>query len=169
VQHANPVAAALMARMRIAPVERPRVKAECLRLLATLRLDPARTRLIAGFVDTYLRLSAEEERLFLEQIAAAREPGQKERLMEIVTSWEERGIKKGLERGLAQGRQEEARKLILRQLRRRFGAPAAEVEQALRALTVRRLESLSDALFDFASWADVSRWLARPRSRRRAP
>ena len=35
-----------------------RVKLECLRLLATLRLDPARMQLISGFVDTYLRLSA---------------------------------------------------------------------------------------------------------------
>jgi predicted transposase YdaD len=50
----NPVAAALMAKMRIAPDERPRVKAECLRLLATLQLNPAKTRLVSGFVDTYL-------------------------------------------------------------------------------------------------------------------
>jgi hypothetical protein len=38
--------------------DRPRVKLECLRLLATLRLNPARMRLISGFVDTYLRLNA---------------------------------------------------------------------------------------------------------------
>ena len=35
VRQPNPVAAALMARMRIAPDDRPRVKAECLRLLAS--------------------------------------------------------------------------------------------------------------------------------------
>jgi hypothetical protein len=40
------------------------VKFECLRLLATLRLDPGRMKLISGFIDTYLRLSAEEEQLF---------------------------------------------------------------------------------------------------------
>ncbi|MGA7934353.1 MAG: hypothetical protein WCA35_12460 [Kovacikia sp.] len=32
----NPVAAALMAKMQIAPEDRPKVKAECLRVLATL-------------------------------------------------------------------------------------------------------------------------------------
>jgi predicted glycosyltransferase len=32
----NPVAAALMSKMQIQPQERPQVKAECLRLLATL-------------------------------------------------------------------------------------------------------------------------------------
>ncbi len=39
---ANPVASALMAKMQIAPADRPKVKAECLRLLVTLKLDPAR-------------------------------------------------------------------------------------------------------------------------------
>jgi hypothetical protein len=36
----NPVAAALMAKMRIDEADCPQVKIECLRLLATLRLDP---------------------------------------------------------------------------------------------------------------------------------
>ena len=61
LERENPVAAALMAKMRIATKDRPKVKAACLRLLATLRLDPARMRLISGFVDTYLRLDAEED------------------------------------------------------------------------------------------------------------
>lgn len=64
VQRPNPVVCALMAKMRVAPRDRPRVKLECLRLLTTLRLDLARVRLISGFVDTYLRLNAEEELLF---------------------------------------------------------------------------------------------------------
>jgi hypothetical protein len=51
LQHENPVASALMAKMNIASEDRPRVKSECLRLLATLRLDPARMQLISGFID----------------------------------------------------------------------------------------------------------------------
>ena len=46
-----------MAKMKLAERDRPKVKAECLRLMVTLRLDRARMRLIAGFVDTYLRLN----------------------------------------------------------------------------------------------------------------
>ncbi len=42
VQQANPVASALMAKMNIADSDRPRVKLECLRLLASLRLNPAK-------------------------------------------------------------------------------------------------------------------------------
>jgi hypothetical protein len=60
LEQPNPVASALMAKMKIAPQDRPKVKAECLRLLATLSLDPARMQLISGFVDTYLRLNAAE-------------------------------------------------------------------------------------------------------------
>jgi hypothetical protein len=42
IDRPNPVAAALMAKMNIAKPDRPKVKAECLRLLVTLRLDPAK-------------------------------------------------------------------------------------------------------------------------------
>ncbi|GCA95820.1 putative cytoplasmic protein [Microcystis aeruginosa 11-30S32] len=49
----NPVASALMAKMNIAEKERAKVKAECLRLLITLKLNPAKMQLISGFIDTY--------------------------------------------------------------------------------------------------------------------
>jgi hypothetical protein len=58
------VAAALMSKMKIAKQGRPKVKAECLRLMVTLKLDPAKTRLISKFVDSYLRLDAKEEQKF---------------------------------------------------------------------------------------------------------
>ncbi|MEH1962492.1 MAG: hypothetical protein V7L05_22100 [Nostoc sp.] len=44
--------------------ERPQVKAECLRLLTTLKLSPARMQLISGFVDMYLRLDETEKQVF---------------------------------------------------------------------------------------------------------
>ena len=56
----NPVAAALMANMAMEPGEQPRVKLACLRMLARLQLDPARKRLISGFIDEYLRLTIEQ-------------------------------------------------------------------------------------------------------------
>lgn len=46
LQQPNPVASALMAKMNIATSDRPKVKLECLRMLVTLKLDPARTQLI---------------------------------------------------------------------------------------------------------------------------
>ena len=98
VNRANPVAAALMAKMSIAPTDRPKVKAECLRLMVTLKLNPAKSRLISKFVDTYLRLNAKEEGEFRVEIDKL-ELGEKEAVMQTMTSWEEKGLEQGLERG----------------------------------------------------------------------
>lgn len=93
LQQQNPIAAALMAKMNIPTSDRPQVKAECLRLLTTLKLDPARMQLISGFVDTYLKLDAAEEQTFK---AAVDTMGldEREKVMEIVTSWEQRAIER---------------------------------------------------------------------------
>lgn len=143
-----------MAKMKIGPEDRPRVKSECLRLMATLKLDRARMRLISGFVDTYLRLSAEEERLLQTEISTI-EPSAREVVMEIVTSWTQQGI----EQGLQQGRQREALSLILRQLNRRLSGIAPDLEAKIRDLSVERLEELGEALLDFSNVDDLVNWL----------
>jgi hypothetical protein len=89
----NPVAAALMAKMNIKREERPQVKAECLRLLITLKLDPARMQLISGFVDTYLRLDVAEEQAF-QAVVDTMGLTEREEVMEIVTSWEQKALEK---------------------------------------------------------------------------
>ena len=101
----NPVASALMAKMRIEPSERGQVKAECLRLLATLKLDREKMELISGFIDTYLRLSEDEEEQF-RQALERMELQEKECMMQIVTSWQEKGREQGLQEGLERGKQE---------------------------------------------------------------
>lgn len=142
VERTNPIAAALMAKMRIEPTDRPRVKLACLSLLAKLQLSPARRALISGFVDTYLRLTMDEEKLFQEKIAKV-EPKQREQVMEIVTSWMEAG-----ERGL-----------VLRQLRKRFGELNAQVESRIVELPIEKLERLGEALLDFTTVAELKDWL----------
>jgi predicted transposase/invertase (TIGR01784 family) len=97
IHQSNPVAAALMAKMQIAKSDRPKVKAECLRLLVTLRLDPAKTRLVSKFIDTYLSLNGAEEQVFQAEVGKM-EPVQKERIMETLTSWEKKGMEKGIEK-----------------------------------------------------------------------
>jgi|SRR5215831_908440 len=101
VNRPNPVAAALMARMNIAPNDRVRVKLECLRLLVTLRLNKARMRMISGFIDQYLNLNSLEQARFDAEIKTLATE-EAERVMEIVTSW----MKEGLRRGRQEGRQE---------------------------------------------------------------
>jgi predicted transposase YdaD len=152
----NPVASALMAKMNIAPEDRPRVKSECLRLLATLRLNPARTKMISGFIDTYLRLNAAEEEIFKAEIATF-EPVQQEEVMEIVTSWQ----LQGREEGRQEGRQEGELAVIMRQFKRRIGSVEPELQERIRQLSVNQLEDLAEALLDFSNTADLVAWLDR--------
>ncbi|MBD2504041.1 DUF4351 domain-containing protein [Anabaena azotica] len=142
LQQENPVASALMAKMRIAPSDRPRVKAECLRLLATLRLNPAKMKLISGFVDTYLQLNAAEQEIFQSEIAQF-EPVKQEVVMEIVTSWQ------------LQGRLE----IVMRQLNRKVGAVTPELEARIQQLSPTQVEDLADALLDFTNVGDLVTWL----------
>ena len=146
VDRTNPIAAALMAKMRMEPTDRARVKLACLRMLAKLQLDPARRELISGFVDSYLRLTIEEKSEFEAELAAI-EPREKEDVMEIVTSWMEEGLQKG------------QRVLVLRQLRKRLGALDERAESRIEALSTERLEELGEALLDFSSPDDLAIWL----------
>jgi hypothetical protein len=150
LQQQNPVASALMAKMNIAPPDRPRVKSECLRLLATLQLDPARMQLISGFIDTYLRLNAQETEIFQAEIAQF-EPTQQEVVMQIVTSWMEEGIQQGLQQGEL--------KVIQRQLTKRIGGITPKLQERVRGLSLTQLEDLAEALLDFSTEDDLVTWL----------
>ena len=63
--------------------------------MVTLKLNPAKSRLISKFVDTYLRLNAKEEGEFRVEIDKL-ELGEKEAVMQTMTSWEEKGLEQGL-------------------------------------------------------------------------
>jgi predicted transposase/invertase (TIGR01784 family) len=130
----NPVAAALMAKMAISPEDRPKVKAECLRLLVTLKLDPARTRLISKFVDTYLRLDEQEEQTFQTEVDTMG-IAQKEAIMQTMTSWEEKGFEKGEEKG----EQKATGKLILNMLREGI---TVEVVARVTGLSIAEIQEL---------------------------
>jgi hypothetical protein len=145
----NPVASALMSKMNIAPEDRPKVKAECLRLLVTLKLNPAKMQLISGFIDTYLRLNKIEEQKFAAEVSSFI-PTEKEEVMEIVTTWMEEGIERGIER---------EKNLILRQINRKLGQINLELETKIRSLNIEILESLGEEIFDLDTVADLQRWL----------
>jgi predicted transposase/invertase (TIGR01784 family) len=146
----NPVAAALMAKMKIAKRDRPKVKAECLRLLVTLQLDPAKTRLISKFVDTYLRLNAQEEQTFqaeIDKIGVA----QKEAIMQVTTSWEAKGIETGIG--------QERRSLVTLQLQQKVGQLPDALNDRISSLSLDQLSALAIALLNFSSIDDLSNWL----------
>lgn len=146
----NPVAAALMAKMDFKPEERVRVKLECLRMLVTLQLNPAKIELISGFIDTYLRLNTTEEQELNTELKQANLV-EEEQIMEIVTSWMEKGIEQGIEQG--------EQKIIKRQLKRRFNNINPALESRITSLSSEQIENLADAIFDLQSLDDLTNWL----------
>lgn len=147
----NPVAAALMSKMKIAAAERAKVKVECLRAIATLKLDPARISILSGFVDTYLSLNTREEAEFDREVASIKKDTEKEKVMQIVTSW--------MERGVEQGEQKATLKSVLRVLTRRVGELELGETERLQQLSVSQLEELLDAALDFTQVGDLISWL----------
>ncbi|ULP72958.1 hypothetical protein BDGGKGIB_02610 [Nodularia sphaerocarpa UHCC 0038] len=149
----NPVASALMAKMNIAPADRPKVKAECLRLLVTLKLNPAKMQLISGFIDTYLSLNQQEEIAFKSELGLL-EPQEQEEVMQIVTSWMRQGIEQGIEQGM-----EREKDLIIRQIKRKLGEIDRELESRIRSYDLDLVESLAEELWDFSTVQDLRNWL----------
>jgi Domain of unknown function (DUF4351) len=148
----NPVAAALMSKMRIEPQDRAKVKVECLRSIATLKLDPARVSILSGFVDSYLRLNASEAIAFEAEVASIKKENEREKVMQIVTSW--------MEQGIEQGEQQATLKSVLRVLNRRVGELDGGTIDRLQQLSVSQLEDLLDAALDFTQVADLESWLS---------
>jgi len=128
-------------------------------MLATLKLDPAKSTLIGAFMANYLKLTSRETAVYnrmLESVA----PKERKVVMQLTNEWIEQGVKQGVKQGVQQGRQDGARSVILRQLQKRLGTLPLKLAKEISRLDDAELYSLGDALFDFASSADVRRWLA---------
>jgi predicted transposase YdaD len=69
----------------------------------------------------------------------------------ITTSWEEKGIERGLQR---------ERSLILRQLTRRIGQLPETILAQVNELPIEQMEALGEALLDFVNLYDLQAWLA---------
>jgi predicted transposase YdaD len=162
----NPAAAALMSKMQIARRDRVKVKLQCLRLIATLWLDPARSQLISGFVRTYLQMTRPE------LVELQREVGllpreEQTTMLTLTNEWIEEGIEKGIvqgieqgfekgiEKGIEKGKVDAERGMILRLGTKRFGEPDAAIRAALDAAELPRLEILVDRLLEVESWSEL--------------
>ena len=119
-----------------------------------LSLNPAQVQLVSGFIDTYLKLNPAEEAAFQAELANI-VPTEQEGVMEIVTSWMERGIEQGREQGREQGITE----VVERLLNRRFGSLSPSLQESVRQLSVAQLEELAEALLDFEDESDLEVWL----------
>jgi hypothetical protein len=154
LSHHNPVAVALMTKMRIEKRDRPRVKLECLRLMLTLKLDPARMTLIRGFLDAYLQLNSEELVVYNREVQSI-EPEEREAVMQLVNEWEAIGEARGLDEGKRLGRLE----IVLDLLESRLGSLPTEVHERVSALGLPQLKSLTRAAAGLGDVDALRAWL----------
>jgi predicted transposase/invertase (TIGR01784 family) len=142
----SPVAAALLSKMGYQEKERVQVKLEFLRMLVRMELDPARTTLLTGFFETYLKLNEEEEKQLEVEIGKIDEK-EAERMMKITTSWEQKG------------RVEGQANILVRILKKKFGHIPVEMENRVRNLSVEKQQELAEAIFDIETIEDVKDFL----------
>jgi predicted transposase YdaD len=97
----------------------------------------------------------------------------REELMEIATipakdlrhtrvaqEWIEEGRQEGLQEGRQEGLQEGEASVTLRLLNRRCGPLSDATAARIKALPLKQLEALAEALLDFSGPADLAAWLA---------
>jgi hypothetical protein len=79
---------------------------------------------------------------------------EEEQVMEIVTSWMEKGIEQGIQQVL-----EREIKLVLQLINRYIGAIPADFERNIRSLSLVEVELLMEALFEIKSEENLENWL----------
>jgi hypothetical protein len=94
---------------------------------------------------------ANEESLFQSQLSTM-ELQQQEQIMQLTTSWEQKGIVKG--------RQEEKLAITLRLLNRKLGSLPDAIATQIESLEPNRLDTLTEDLLDFNSLDDLQIWLS---------
>lgn len=155
----NPVAIALMTKMNVAPEDRVAVKLACLRMLLGLKLSRAKRNLISSIVDTYTDLTPAEEQEFEQAVNKLEPVKEKEKIMELTTSWKREGIKEGKQQGIEQGKQQGEATMLLQMLNYKLGKLTPKVSEQVKKLPEEKLQALGLAFFGFSSITDLADWL----------
>ncbi len=107
-------------------------------------------------IDKYLRLSLVEEQQFQVEVDKIELPTERQDVMEITTSW----MEKGMERGIVEGRELGERALVIKQLTRKLRNISPEILERVNGLNLERLEILAEDLLDFTSLVDLEAWIS---------
>lgn len=175
-QDPNPLAVVVMAHLQAKATQgdmnrRRRQKMRLARLLFERGYDREAVIDLFRFILWVLRLPENLENEFRQEL----EEYQEERAMVYLTSYDElvreegrrEGLEQGLEQGLAQGLEQGLERgkrinlaLVQRFLTRQFGNLDPEILLEIEGLSGEKLESLSEALFDFEEVTDLRNWLS---------
>ena len=155
-QSRNPFAVVVMSHLKTRETKNSAIdrKAWKLRLIKRLyELGYSRSEILNlfRFVDWVMILPEGLKRTLWDELKTY----EKDRKMPYITSVEEIGY----DRGLSEGKAEEARSLILRLLNRKLGIQPDRTIDRINKLPITRLESLGEALLDFSAIEDLTTWL----------
>ncbi len=117
----NPAVGALMSKMCYTKEEKVQVKIEFVRMLARMRLDPARISFLINFFEYYLKLNEHEEELFRREMGKL-DKGEAAVIMQVATWEEELQIKAEVKH---------ARKTINRLLDSKFGNTPIGIQEKI--------------------------------------
>ncbi|WP_369816897.1 DUF4351 domain-containing protein [Salinicoccus sp. YB14-2] len=93
----NPLAGTLMSKMDYNDVDKIEIKKEFLRILVRSELDAAHNHELTTFFETYLKLTNEEENKLQEEVTQLN-PEEEAKVMELMTSYERKGMEKGIKK-----------------------------------------------------------------------
>ncbi len=149
----NPLAFALMAKMKYTRRQRVRLKADFLRLILRAGIDPARQSLLVEFVETYMPLLATEQMQFTQLVQI--EETLRE-VKEMVTVYEKAGIKKGREEGIEEGIEKGKLEMLLFALEKRFAKLPGHIRRkVLQISSSQRIEDIMQAILEGKSLSEL--------------
>jgi Putative transposase, YhgA-like/Domain of unknown function (DUF4351) len=156
----NPVASALMSKMKVARKDRSKVKLECLRMLFGLGLEDDKQDLISDFIDTYIQLSRKEQAEF-EKARDKLQPQEKDRFMVVENMWKREARR--------EARIETTQDNVIMLLKAKFGKLSSATEEKIKKLSVTKLKELLVAVLSFSKEGDLEKWLAEYSKPKRQP
>lgn len=112
IRRDNPLAGTLMSKMDYNDVDKIEIKKEFLRILVRSELDAAHSHELTTFFETYLKLTNEEENKLQEKVTQLN-PEEEAKVMELMTSYERKGMEKGREEGIELGIEKGIKKVAL--------------------------------------------------------
>ena len=151
----NPFASVVMAHLKAVETagdneKRYRWKVYLIKRLYRLGYEKQDVIQLFDFIDWVMALPEELE----EELWAEVQKIEEERKMEYVSSVERIGIRKGMQQGM----QEEALRLLSRQIARRFQASSDSVQPIFAGLTTEQLEELGERFIEAENLDQIRKW-----------
>ncbi len=134
---------ALAAMMRVTDERRAELKAHALQRIRDSGENDAKKRLLAGFVEKYLKLDEAQQREYERLLDTEPYRGVKA----MTNPWHERGREQGILEG--------EKKMLYLLLERRFGVLGRNVRERLDALPLERIDALAGAVLDAKSLKEL--------------